>query len=68
MSCIWRKECLLRIAMNPEDVPPQFQESKRPEPQQLFEELPVEPPPEAAGEMPPDEPPPRAPEPFLRRG
>ena len=53
--------------MNPEDVPPQFQESKRPEPQQLFEELPIEPPPEAAGEIPPDEPPPLPPEPFLRR-
>ncbi|HYU24439.1 MAG TPA: hypothetical protein VEO74_04505 [Thermoanaerobaculia bacterium] len=52
--------------MNPEDVPPEFQESKRPEPQQLFEEIPVEPPPEAAGEIPPDDPP-RAPEPFLRR-
>ena len=52
--------------MNAEDVPPQFQDSKRPEPSQLFEELPVEPPPEAAGEMPPEEPP-RAPEPFLRR-
>jgi hypothetical protein len=53
--------------MNPEDVPPQFQESKRPEPQQLFEELPFEPAPEAAVEMPSEEPP-RAPEPFLRRG
>jgi hypothetical protein len=57
---------LSTIAMNPEDVPPEFQEPKRPEPQQLFEELPVEPPPDAAGEIPPEEPP-RAPEPFLRR-
>jgi len=53
--------------MNPEDVPPQFQESKRPEPQQLFEELPAEPPPDAGGEIRPDEPPPHPPEPFLRR-
>ena len=62
------QEMLVEHCMNPEDVPPQFQESKRPEPQQLFEELPAELPPEAAGEMPPEEPPPRAPEPFLRRG
>ncbi|HKS22977.1 MAG TPA: hypothetical protein VJZ76_09290 [Thermoanaerobaculia bacterium] len=47
-----------------DDLPPQFQEQKRPE-AQLFEELPIElPPPEDV----PNEPPPRSPEPFLRQG
>jgi len=46
------------------DLPPQFQEQKRPE-QQLYEELPIElPPPDDV----PNEPPPSPPEPFLRRG
>jgi len=52
--------------MNHEELPPQFQESKRPEPPPLFEELPAELP-DAAGEMPPPAEAPRAPEPFLRR-
>jgi len=46
------------------DLPPQFQEPKRPELQQLYEELPIEPPPP---DDVPDEPP-RPPEPFLRQG
>ncbi|HEV2721024.1 MAG TPA: hypothetical protein VG323_13460 [Thermoanaerobaculia bacterium] len=52
--------------MSPDDLPPQFQESKRPEPR-LYEELPAEaPPPE---QLPPaEEAPPRPAEPFLRRG
>jgi hypothetical protein len=53
--------------MNHEELPPQFQDSKRPEPPPLFEELPAELPPEAAGEIPPPAEAPRAPDPFLRR-
>jgi hypothetical protein len=49
------------------DLPPQFQERKRPEPQ-LFEELPAEPP-EPPQDVPSaEELPPREPDPFLRRG
>jgi hypothetical protein len=48
-----------------DDLPPQFQEPKRPEPQQqLYEELPVDPPP--PDDVP--EEPPRPSEPFLRQG
>lgn len=53
--------------MSADHLPPQFQDSKRPEPPQLFEELPAELP-DAGGELPPHEAPPaRESDPFLRR-
>jgi len=52
--------------MKSDDVPPQFQERKRPEPQ-LYEELPAELT-DVPDEPLSEEPPPRPPEPFLRRG
>jgi hypothetical protein len=51
--------------MKHDELPPQFQKSKRPEPPPLFEELPAELPPDQA--PPENPPPPRAPEPFLRQ-
>jgi hypothetical protein len=51
--------------MSQDDLPPQFRETKQPQPP-LLEELPVEPP-AAAIDVPELEPPMQAPDPYLRR-